>query len=203
MDYRNDRDALRGRIEELEVALEEARRGERITRLEVSLMEADVLTRRLRGELSALQQAQARGVRVSGLAVIEAEVGHADRSIERLRALVHKAERAPEEAEALVRRLRRGLSAIEDVHPLGPHRLDRASGANAKVGLALAGMALVVLGLAAVVRHARVHEEACSKAAVCCLHGHGPAGAWCHAARHDCEAYLERWGCDDAPANAR
>jgi hypothetical protein len=76
MDYRNERDALRGRIETLEEELEDARRelaearrreGEeqgsreeaaRIARLEAAMPEAEALIQRLRGDLSAVTRLQ-------------------------------------------------------------------------------------------------------------------------------------------------
>jgi hypothetical protein len=76
MDYRNERDALRGRVEALEEELEDARRelsearrreGEeqgsreeaaRIARLEAAMPDAEALIQRLRGDLSAVTRLQ-------------------------------------------------------------------------------------------------------------------------------------------------
>src|SRR6185437_14390555 len=75
MDYRNERDALRGRVERLEQELEDARRAltearrregaaeadgaraerERLQRLEAAMPEAEALIQRLRRELAAVE----------------------------------------------------------------------------------------------------------------------------------------------------
>jgi chromosome segregation ATPase len=152
MDYRNDRDALRGRVEELEAALDEARRGERITRLEATLTDAEVLTRQLRDETVSL--GQARGGRVHGIDVLEAEVARAEKLTQRLRALLRDVERAPGEADALIQRLQRDLSQIDAVQPEDPTVFRAFQGpvrsASAQVGMLLGGAALAILGLAAV-----------------------------------------------------
>ncbi len=64
MDYRNERDALRGRVEGLEQQLEEARRDARarqdgqdtarLAQIRAEIAEAEALIHRIRGELSAL-----------------------------------------------------------------------------------------------------------------------------------------------------
>jgi hypothetical protein len=79
MDYRNERDALRGRVERLEQELSDARRelaearrregeaaaegsraeAERLARLEAALPEAEALIQQLRRELSAVEAMRA------------------------------------------------------------------------------------------------------------------------------------------------
>jgi chromosome segregation ATPase len=77
MDYRNERDALRGRVEGLEQELDDAKRelqgrqggdnAARAARLEARIAEADRLIRRLRGELSALRPKLSAPVRGASL----------------------------------------------------------------------------------------------------------------------------------------
>ena len=151
MDYRNDRDALRARVEELEQALDEARRGESVARVEAELVEADGLVRRLRGELAALQDPRAEEARA-----IEAEVAGAEARIRRLRKVLHEVQKAPAEAEALIQRLHSDLSGLQDARTdvgsdapepdPGPLPLRSLLGPSVKVGLALAGLLLLMLG---------------------------------------------------------
>ena len=130
-----------------------AARGAEQHGLEGKLFDADILTRRLRDELSKLERAQERGAHVRGLDVLAAEVAHADRAIEARRALIRNMERAPDQTEALIQRLRRALSGLARVQPVDPIAipLDPIFG-SAKLGMLLAGMAFLVLGVAAVLR---------------------------------------------------
>jgi hypothetical protein len=176
MDYRNERDALRGRVERLEQELDEARRElaearrregaaeadgaraerERLQRLEAAMPEAEALIQRLRRELAAVERLHAQG----RPAVQEKKGG-----------------RGEEPAAGLSKAPRRGSS--------------KAAAAIVAVTL-VAGVALSIVSA---VGSRTKHRSTCDEAVACCFRNHKPGDPLCKWALDNCQYYLEHWDC--------
>src|SRR6185437_8470131 len=162
MDYRNERDALRGRVESLEQELSEAKRelgearrregeaaaegsraeAEQLQRLEAAMPEAEALIQRLRRDLGA---------------------------VERMQAERRTAERKPEQRTD-------GDASEPKPAPAPPKPWPRPVVALGALGL----VGAMVYGLVHAQRSHVRHQAACNEAAACCLRYHEPGDPFCN-----------------------
>ncbi len=190
MDYRNERDALRGRVERLEQDLEQAQR---------ELAEA----RRIAGEAAA-EGSRAEAERLAGL---EAAMPEAEALIYRLRRELAAVELMHRERQATVQDPKAvGGEAPEPSPPRAARRRWSALLALAVVP-AMAGGALLAQRYRVHEREQREQEQrnlqTCQNAFACCLRNKEPGDPDCTWAVTHCDDYLSEHDCSEPRPRSR